>query len=181
MTYVSYYEATLEDGDLMVRLGAGPSDEILERAHRGPSIRICVQEPADGSVRFRARCGTATITPEALVPNLSQDPSEWLGAWVRLIPIGRRVWAGLKNGCKGGQLEPAIREGLSTGWLRFAEDAIKAADTFSVRVALGESVEPDHGASVFIRLVGTPKDVIRISTLMNAASEGEAGTVSSND
>lgn len=177
MTYVSYYEAALEDGDLMVRLGAGPSNEILERANREPSIRICVKEPADGSVRFRARCGTATITPEGPVPNPWQDPSEQLGAWVRLIPIGTRVWAGLKNGCKDGQLEPAIREGLSTGWLRFAEGAIKAADTFSVRAALGGSVEPDQGACIFIHLVGTPKDVTRISTLMNAASEGGAGTV----
>jgi hypothetical protein len=58
------------NGVLRARLESGPADEIIRRSQTDPSLRICLREPSDGSVRFRARFGVAELMPRrAGAPN----------------------------------------------------------------------------------------------------------------
>lgn len=166
--FVSYYEVSLENGVLRARLGSGPADEIIQRSHTDPCLRICLREPSDGSVRFRARCGIAELTPEGPVPLPQNDPSQQLGAWVRLLPIGLRVWAALQHACGKGRLDPTISTGLTTGWLKVDGDVIEAADPSIARSALAESTLGPQEAGVFVRLGGTPEQLTLALALLNA-------------
>jgi len=168
MAYVSYYEVGLENGGLRARLGAGPADEIIQRSQTDPCLRICLREPSDDSVRFRARFGVAELTPEGPVPVPQNDPSQQLGAWVRLLPIGSRIWAALHHACGNDRLDPAISTGLTTGWLMVDGDVIEAVDSSTARTALADSTLDPQEAGVFVRLGGTPEQVTLVLALLDA-------------
>lgn len=163
--YVSYCEASLEDGVLLAHLGSGPADEIIARSHTDPSIRICVREPSDDSVRFRARCGVATLTPDGLVPLPPSDPTELRGAWARLLPVGTHVWAILRQAHNDGRLNGAIFTG--TGWLKVDGDVLESTDSDTARAALAESTFASPEAA-FVRLGGRPEEVVQVLALLDA-------------
>jgi hypothetical protein len=164
--YVSYCEASLEDGVLVAHLGSGPADEIIARSGTDPSIRICVREPSDDSVRFRARCGVATLTPDGLVPLLPSDPTELRGAWARLLPVGTHIWAILRQAHNDGRLDGAIFTGA--GWLKVDGDVLESTNSDTARAALADSALAPPQATVFVRLGGRPEEVTQLLALLDA-------------
>lgn len=164
--HVSFYEVSLERGVLKARLGSGPADEIVERTQTDPCIRICLREPSDGSIEFRARFGVAQLAPDGLVDIPQNDPAQERGAWVQILPIGSRVWIALRHACGHGRLSPAISDGLTTGWLKVDGYVVEAANSLAARDALAAPAQIAQ-PGVFVRLGGTPEQITLALALLS--------------
>ncbi|HEY0504486.1 MAG TPA: hypothetical protein VGD42_13460 [Lysobacter sp.] len=168
--YVSYYEVSLEGGVLVARLGSGPAEEIISRSETDPCVRILLQEPSDDSVRFRARCGVAEMTPEGPVRLTQYDPSQQRGAWVRVLPIGTHVLAMLHHAYAIGRLGQAISGGLSSCWLKIDGSDIESTDLSTSYLALTKSTLTTQEAAILVRLGGRPEDVMLVLAQLGAES-----------
>lgn len=155
MTYVSYYECSLEDGRLLGSLGSGPIKDIFSRSHTDPSIRVCMQEPADEAVRFRVRCGLAEVRPSGLVDVSQHDATQQRGASVQMLPVGQRVWALLR---RHGTVSTPISTALASGWLEVDGDAMKACDSERAWEVMSDPAAALE-KRVFVRFGGEPDQV----------------------
>lgn len=85
----SYFVAHVEEGIVVVGVGAAPLSEILALAP-SCSATVFVVEPVQ--VDIRVRCGTAEFTESDIVPRY-RHPSERVGAWLRVLPIADKALA----------------------------------------------------------------------------------------
>lgn len=158
--YISYFEVGLVDETLVTRLGSGCIEEIIELSRTDASIRACLSEPSEPPVRFRARCGVAEMTPDGPVPIWQDDPTQDRGAWIRMLPVGLRVWAALQLAYGDGDMDPAISRGLITGWLEVDGSVVKATDLLTARNAMTEASAATYPEErVFVRLCGTADQI----------------------
>lgn len=164
--YISFFELSLRDGQLFAHLGSGPANEIIDRQITDPCIRICVQEPSEELVSFRARCGIAELTTDGLKAKPHDDEAEARGAWARLLPIGSHVLATLSDAWQMCPKDKAMQAALKPGWMEINGDAKKEADIVSVRHSLAKAKLANPEKTVFVRFGGTPDEIAQALSLL---------------
>lgn len=157
----------MSDGELVVHLGSGLFKEIVDRSHSDPSIRICVQEPSNETVKYRATCGNAEITPSGPAPVSQPDEAERRGAWVRTLPIGEHIWTLLIHSWRHRPQDLAIANGLETAWIEVAGATIREASLESALSAFAEVAPSEMETRVFVRFGGAPDEVQQALSLLS--------------
>lgn len=156
--YVSYFELRLNNGELSGHLGSGKAEEIVDRYHTDPSIRICIQEPAN--VECRLRFGIAKLTETSLEPVKYDDEMEHRGAWARSVPMAVAALKRLSEAWQGDHISHlVIGEGLKTGWIKVEDSALEAVTLASARSGLVDSILAGAEDRLFIRFGGTYKQL----------------------
>lgn len=172
--HVSFCELSMETGKLIGRLGSGTADEVLDRSQTDPYIRICVQEPSDKPIQYRATCGRAELTPEGPLPVPPQDPTERRGAWIRIISIGARVEKVLRDAWRNCEADPANIPGLNTGWGQLEGQILKEMDPASVRRILSTPHLSASEDRIFVRLGGTSNQLFEALSLLDETMPSDA-------
>lgn len=165
-TIISFYEVSLKNCELLVRLGSGLSDDIMNRQHLDPSIRICVQEPCNEAAILRVRYGSAEMTDSGPKPLPHDNDAEARGAWIRVLPLASRVFGVLNGDCQRRQLAECIGVDIKTGWIEIEGDSVKRTDVTSIRNVLGSKNLSNPEDKVFVRFGGINEQISQILSLI---------------
>jgi hypothetical protein len=169
-TYVSFFEFSMKNGELFAHLGSGLARDIIDRQLTDPSIRLCMQEPCNEQVNFRAKCGIAEMTPTGPKPLPHNNEAEARGAWIRLLTTGPRVIGILNDACQERPHNTGIEAALRTGWIEIEGGSIKESDLASVCNILAYAKLENPESKVLVRFGGTPDQVRQILSLLKETS-----------
>lgn len=157
--FVSFFEVSLVDTSLLVRLGSGLDADVMRLSPAVPSIRVCVPEIPGVGHDVRVRYGRAELTDEGPSP-IRGDVFEMRGARGRTLGLGSGTIRALASHWQAGGPEHSLLASIGPGWLRFGAGGLKAAGAADAQAAFAADVAPEdsHEAWVYVDMGPTQLD-----------------------